>query len=144
MHTDYEHLIAKLDAFIRKYYKDRLIRGVLYSVALLVLFFLAAALLEHVGHFGTTARTVLFWGLIRPDRLLSPPGVTRATLERTLRYIERSSARLADARPGVDGAGEAITPEAARAEGARVVAEFGWVRDMLQFSCRRGIAPPPA
>lgn len=64
MRTDYEHLIAKLDAFIRKYYKDRLIRGALYSVGLLVLFFLLAALLEHVGHFGTGARTVLFWGLI--------------------------------------------------------------------------------
>jgi len=64
MHTDYEHLIAKLDGFIRKYYKDRLIRGVLYSVGLLVAFFLGAALLENFGHFGTGARTVLFWGVI--------------------------------------------------------------------------------
>ena len=43
MQNDHEHLIAKLDAFIRKYYKDRLIRGALYSVGCLVLFFLAAA-----------------------------------------------------------------------------------------------------
>ena len=64
MRTDYEHLIAKLDGFIRKYYKDRLIRGVLYSVGLLVGFFLGAALLENFGHFGTGARTVLFWSLI--------------------------------------------------------------------------------
>ncbi|MEO8590572.1 MAG: hypothetical protein ABI432_14445 [Flavobacteriales bacterium] len=64
MRTDYEHLIAKLDGFIRKYYKDRLIRGVLYSVGLLVAFFLCAALLESFGHFGTAARTALFWGVI--------------------------------------------------------------------------------
>ncbi|MBX2971920.1 MAG: hypothetical protein KF797_02355 [Flavobacteriales bacterium] len=56
--------ISKLDAFIRKYYKDRVIRGLLYSVGLLVVFFLAAALLEYVGRFGTTARTLLFWGTV--------------------------------------------------------------------------------
>ncbi len=60
--TDYDLLIAKLDAFIRKYYKDRVIRGALYSIGLLVLVFLTVALMEHVGHFGTTARTLLFWG----------------------------------------------------------------------------------
>lgn len=64
MRTDYELLIAKLDAFIRKYYKDRAIRGALYSVGLLVAFFLAVALLEHFGRFGTTARTLLFWGTL--------------------------------------------------------------------------------
>ena len=47
MHSDTDLLITKLDAFIRKFYKDRLIRGVLYSVGLLVAFFLIAALLEY-------------------------------------------------------------------------------------------------
>ncbi len=61
MRTDHDQLLAKLDAFIRKFYKDQLIRGVLYSVGLLVGVFLAVALLEGLGHFGTTARTVLFW-----------------------------------------------------------------------------------
>ncbi|MBK7295157.1 MAG: hypothetical protein IPI91_00100 [Flavobacteriales bacterium] len=64
MRNDHEHLIVKLDAFIRKYYKDRLIRGVIYSIGLLVLFFLIAAFLEHIGHFGTAMRTGLFWGSI--------------------------------------------------------------------------------
>lgn len=58
---DQRDLIAKLDAFIRKYYKDRAIRGLLYSVGLLVIFFLTAALLEYFGRFGTTTRTALFW-----------------------------------------------------------------------------------
>ena len=64
MRSDYDLLIAKLDAFIRKYYKDRLIRGALYSLGLVVALFLTVALLEHVGHFGTTARTLLFWGAL--------------------------------------------------------------------------------
>ena len=62
--SDYGLLISKLDAFTRKYYKDQLIRGALYSVGLVVAFFLLAALLEHVGHFGSGARTGLFWGYI--------------------------------------------------------------------------------
>ena len=61
MASDYELLIAKLDGFIRKYYKDRLIRGALYSVGLLVLFFLMASLGEYFGKFGTGVRTGLFW-----------------------------------------------------------------------------------
>lgn len=64
MHSDYEHLLAKLDAFIRKFYKDRLIRGGLYSVGLLVGVFLLATLLESLGHFGIAARTALFWGAL--------------------------------------------------------------------------------
>ncbi|HRO40183.1 MAG TPA: hypothetical protein PLY76_02420 [Flavobacteriales bacterium] len=61
MHTDYDLLIDKLDGFIRKYYKDRLIRGALYSTGLLVLLFLVVALGEYFGRFGTTVRTALFW-----------------------------------------------------------------------------------
>lgn len=64
MNADYQLLIAKLDGFIRKYYKDRLIRGALYATGLLVTVFLAAALLEHLGRFGTAARTALFWSAI--------------------------------------------------------------------------------
>jgi hypothetical protein len=64
MASDHDLLISKLDAFIRKYYKDRLIRGALYSVGLLVLFFLGVSLSEYFGRFGTTARTLLFWAFI--------------------------------------------------------------------------------
>jgi len=64
MNADYQHLIAKLDGFIRKYYKDRLIRGGLYAAGLLVSVFLATALLEHLGRFGTGARFMLFWSAV--------------------------------------------------------------------------------
>ena len=64
MHTDYALLIAKLDGFIRRFYKDQLIRGVLYSVGLLVAFFLLVSLGEAFGRFGSGARTVLFWAYL--------------------------------------------------------------------------------
>ena len=57
-------LLEKLDRFIRKFYKDRLIRGVLYAMGLLILLFLAITVLEYNGHFGTPVRTGLFWAFI--------------------------------------------------------------------------------
>ncbi|MBL7951356.1 MAG: hypothetical protein JNM62_06515 [Flavobacteriales bacterium] len=64
MNPAQDQLIAKLDAFIRKYYKDRVIRGMLYSVGLIIAFFLTAALLEYFGRFGTGTRTGLFWATL--------------------------------------------------------------------------------
>ena len=62
--STYTTLINKLDEFIRKYYKDSLIRGVLYSVGLVVGVFVVAALLESAGRFGTGVRTALFWAAV--------------------------------------------------------------------------------
>ena len=71
--------------------------------------------------------SALFWALIKPERLFSPPGVTRASLEHTLAYLERVSEPLGAARP-------------AGADGPLVVEEFAWVRDVLGFACRLGSA----
>jgi hexosaminidase len=71
--------------------------------------------------------SVLFWALLRPDRLFSPPGVTAESLERTLQHLDAAGAELALARP------------LAR-DGALVVAELGWARDLLRFACRLGLA----
>ncbi len=61
MTDNYKILINKLDAFIRKYYKNQIIRGIIYSVAALLLFFVTVALLEYFAHFGTAIRTVIFY-----------------------------------------------------------------------------------
>lgn len=50
-----------LDLFIRKYYKNRMVKGILYAFALLLSLFLVMAVLEHFGYFGTTVRAILFW-----------------------------------------------------------------------------------
>ena len=54
-------IIENLDRFIRKYYKSRLVKGVLYSIGTLLVLFLLMVVLEHFGYFGTTVRTLLFW-----------------------------------------------------------------------------------
>lgn len=59
--SGYDHLISKLDAFIRKYYKNQLIRGGIYAFALVLVFFLVVTTAEYFGHFSTTARSILFW-----------------------------------------------------------------------------------
>lgn len=60
----YNELIHKLDAFVRKYYKNQIIKGLLYSVGLVLMFYLVAAVLEYFGNFGSTARTILFYGVL--------------------------------------------------------------------------------
>lgn len=54
-------IIEKIDRFIRKYYKNRLIRGVIYSAAVSLSLFIIVASLEHFGYFSTGVRTFLFW-----------------------------------------------------------------------------------
>src|SRR5687768_3097467 len=64
MGSNYQALIAKLDEFIRRYYLNQLIRGTLYALGGVVVFFLALALLEHFGRFSTLSRTFLFYSFI--------------------------------------------------------------------------------
>lgn len=64
MASNYEILIQKLDEFIRKYYKNQLIRGLIYSGAVFLGFYLTLVVLEHFGRFDSSVRTILFWGFI--------------------------------------------------------------------------------
>ena len=57
-------IIDRLDEFIRKYYKNRLIRGVLYSVALLLSLLIVVLLLEYFGYFPPVVRAILFWSYV--------------------------------------------------------------------------------
>jgi len=61
MSNNYQILIQKLDAFIRKYYKNRLLKGGIYSVGLLLASFMLFTTLEYFGQFSTTGRTILFY-----------------------------------------------------------------------------------
>lgn len=61
---NYHLLIKKLDEFIRKYYKNQLIRGLIYAVVAFVVFYLTISLLEYFGRFDTTARTFMFYTFV--------------------------------------------------------------------------------
>ena len=54
-------ILQAIDAFIRKYYKNLLIRGALYAVGIVLTLFLAAVLLEHFGWLSPVARGCIFW-----------------------------------------------------------------------------------
>ena len=65
MNTEnYNDLVVKLDGFIRKYYKNRLIKGGLYFTAAIAGFFLILIAVETIGRFGTTIRTALFFSFL--------------------------------------------------------------------------------
>jgi hypothetical protein len=61
---NYQILIGKLDEFIRKYYKNQLIRGSLYTFTALLGAWLVFTGMEYFARFGTVVRTVLFWSFI--------------------------------------------------------------------------------
>ncbi len=61
MQNNYHFLLQKLDEFIRKYYKNQLIRGAIYFLIATLLSFLFVIVLEYFGRYNTTVRSVLFY-----------------------------------------------------------------------------------
>ncbi|MBI1308041.1 MAG: DUF4175 family protein [Bacteroidetes bacterium] len=61
MNTERNILLDKLEAFIRKYYKNQLIKGGLWVLAGIATAFTLASLLEYFGHFNKEVRTGLFF-----------------------------------------------------------------------------------
>ena len=61
MGSNYDLLIRKIDEFIRKYYKNQLIRGLLYSLAALGMYFILIVMLEYFSWFNTDIRSLLFY-----------------------------------------------------------------------------------
>jgi hypothetical protein len=59
---NYALLIEKLDAFIRKYYINQLLRGALYTVGAVLGLFIMLNVLEYYFYFSTGVRTAMFWG----------------------------------------------------------------------------------
>ena len=61
MSKEYEILLKKLDFFIRKYYKNQLIKGLLLALIIYLVFYLTVAVSEYFGHFAIKIRTALFY-----------------------------------------------------------------------------------
>lgn len=57
-------LLLKLDEFIRKYYKNQLIKGFLYTSGLLIAAFLFLVIAEYYVQFAIGIRTFLFYGFV--------------------------------------------------------------------------------
>lgn len=63
-------LISQIDAFIRKYYTNQIIRGVLLFLIIFALSFLLVAVLEYFGRFNSFVRATLFFGFILINLLI--------------------------------------------------------------------------
>jgi hypothetical protein len=61
---NYQVLIEKLDAFIRKYYINQLIKGSLYFLGSILFLFLLFTLLEYAFYFSTGVRKAMFYSFI--------------------------------------------------------------------------------
>jgi len=59
--TNYDIIIKKLDAFINKYYKNLMIKGVIYLLLVSLSLFILLAISEYFIHFSTVSRTIIFY-----------------------------------------------------------------------------------
>lgn len=57
-------LFKKLNQFIKKYYLNQLIKGGVYVISILLVFFILFSSIEHFSTFNVQGRTFLFWGYI--------------------------------------------------------------------------------
>src|SRR6476659_8737962 len=57
----YLQLIQKIDDFIRKYYLNKVVRGIIWLSGLFLLSYLFAIVSEYYGYFSPTTKTILFY-----------------------------------------------------------------------------------
>ncbi|MFT4543922.1 MAG: hypothetical protein ACI9EQ_000372 [Bacteroidia bacterium] len=86
-------LTSKLDEFINRFYKNQLMKGSMFFVALWASYFLFIALAEHFGHFGTAVRTAFFYsfiviGLVAFSRWVLFPTLKLIGVSKRLSYHE--------------------------------------------------------
>lgn len=62
--SQYERLITQVDAFIRKYYKNQMLKGCLIFLIVLLFSFLTVVTLEYIGRFGSFVRGFLLFAFL--------------------------------------------------------------------------------
>jgi hypothetical protein len=92
----YNQLLQRIDAFIRKYYKNQMVRGSLYAAAILLSGFISVVLLEYFGRFDVEVRTFLFWGFLLSAlavlfRLVFVPAAKMLRLGKTISHEHAST-----------------------------------------------------
>lgn len=57
----YSGLLSKIDQYIRKFYLNQMLKGLIYTGTLLLIAFLLVVILEYMNNFGSLTRTILFY-----------------------------------------------------------------------------------
>jgi len=60
----FDRLLEQIDAFIRKFYKNQMVKGLILFVGTFLLSFVLTTTLEYFGHFGSITRGTLFFTFI--------------------------------------------------------------------------------
>jgi len=61
MTAQYNDLIKKLDDFIKRYYKNQIVRGLILTILIFVLYITSLTFLEYFNHFSVEIRTGIFY-----------------------------------------------------------------------------------
>jgi hypothetical protein len=62
--SKFENLLVQIELFIRKYYKNEMLKGAFLFVIIFLFSFLLVSVLEYFGRFNQTARFILFYAFI--------------------------------------------------------------------------------
>ena len=63
-HSTFDRLILQIDTFIKKYYVNQMIKGLLLFTGVLLFSYLFATITEFIGRFNSIIRALLFYGFI--------------------------------------------------------------------------------
>ncbi len=88
--SNFEQIQTKLEAFIRRYYTNELLKGTILFFAIGLLYFMFTLFLEHILWLSTVSRTVLFWLFITVE------------LGLLIRFIFIPLAKLVKLQKGID------------------------------------------
>ena len=92
---NFEILRKKLEAFIRKFYLNELLKGFIFFVAIGLLYFLLTLFVEHLLWLNSTGRSILFWSFVAVEvflfgRFIIYPLLKLFRISRGIGYTEAS------------------------------------------------------
>lgn len=62
--SSFDRLLNQIDAFIRKYYKNQMVKGIILFTGILLFTYLSVIVLEYFGRFNSAVRAVLFFSFV--------------------------------------------------------------------------------
>jgi uncharacterized protein YacL len=70
MTNDFLKLLEKIDAFIRKYYLNKVLRGTIWWISLLMISILFLIVIEYYSYFKPTIRTIIVYSFVASQIIL--------------------------------------------------------------------------
>lgn len=93
MSQNYNELINKLNDFIREYYKNKILKGFIYSIICLVTVLIIVSLFEYFSYSNSIVRGIIFWSCVLLSSIVVTfwiilPTIKMFKISRGVDYIE--------------------------------------------------------